>query len=402
VEKTHQVAEVIADHDYERAMEMRGGSFSEAFRTFRTLVRAVPHGPAPDQKRYRIAVLNCSGPAPGMNTAVRAAVRLGIDAGHVMLGVRNGFEGLIEGRVEELGWMSVSGWVSKGGAELGTSRKVPQGRDFYDMARQLETHGIDGLLVIGGWAGYRAAHELYARQEDFPSFNVPIVCLPASINNNLPGSELSIGADTALNTIVANVDKIKQSAVAARRCFVVEVMGRNCGYLALMSGMATGAERVYLPEEGVSLSDLQADVEHLVDGFERGKRLGLMIRNENADPLYTTDFMASLFEKEGGDLFDVRQAILGHLQQGGDPSPFDRIQATRLAARCVEFLIEEAEKGTAAGSCIGLQAGQVTFTSLAELSRLMDEELQRPKSQWWLALRPIARIMAQPGPDPLS
>jgi 6-phosphofructokinase 1 len=398
VAQTHQVAEVIADHDYDRAMEMRGGSFSEAFRILRTLVRAAPHPPAPGQRQLRLAVLNCSGPAPGMNTAVRAAVRLGIDAGHTMLAVKNGYLGLIDGDVQEMDWMSVSGWVSRGGAELGTSRKIPEGRDLYHTARYLEAYGIDGLLMIGGWAGYQAAYELFSRRDAFPAFNIPIVCLPASINNNLPGSELSIGADTALNTIMANVDKIKQSAVAARRCFVVEVMGRNCGYLALMSGLATGAERVYLPEEGVSLRDLQADVDHLVEGFEHGKRLGLMIRNENADPLYTTDFMCSLFEKEGGDLFDVREAILGHVQQGGDPSPFDRIQATRLAARCIEFLIEEADKDAPAGACIGLQAGQVTFTSLEDLPRLMDGDLQRPKAQWWLELVPVARIMAQPGP----
>jgi 6-phosphofructokinase 1 len=398
VAKTQEVAEVISNHDYERALEMRGGSFSELFHTFRTLVRAAPHPPAPGQIQLRLAVLNCSGPAPGMNTAVRAAVRLGIDQGHTMLAVRNGFQGLIDGDVEEMDWMSVSGWVSKGGAELGTSRKIPEGRDFYDAACHLEAHRIDGLLVIGGWAGYRAAYALHSRRKDYPAFNIPMVCLPASINNNLPGSELSIGADTALNTIMANVDKIKQSAVAARRCFVVEVMGRNCGYLALTSGLATGAERVYLPEEGVSLRDLQADVDHLVEGFEHGKRLGLMIRNENTDPLYTTDFMRSVFEKEGGDLFDVRQAILGHVQQGGDPSPFDRIQATRLAARCVEFLIEEANKDVPSGACIGLQAGRVAFTSLEDLPRLMDEDLQRPKTQWWLELLPIARIMAQPAP----
>jgi 6-phosphofructokinase 1 len=398
VEQTHRVAEVIADHDYETAMELRGGSFSEAFRILRTLVRAAPHPPAPGQRQLRLAVLNCSGPAPGMNTAVRAAVRLGIDGGHTMLAVRNGFQGLIDGEVQEMDWMSVSGWVSRGGAELGTSRKIPEGRDLYHAASYLEAYGIDGLLVIGGWAGYQAAYELYSRRDSYPAFNIPIVCLPASINNNLPGSELSIGADTALNTIMANVDKIKQSAVAASRCFVVEVMGRNCGYLALMSGLATGAERVYLPEEGVSLSDLQADVEHLVEGFKHGKRLGLMIRNENADPLYSTDFICSLFEKEGGDLFDVRQAILGHVQQGGDPSPFDRIQATRLAARCVEFLIEEAGRDAPSGACIGLQAGQVAFTSLEDLPRLMEGDLQRPKTQWWLELLPVARIMAQPGP----
>jgi 6-phosphofructokinase 1 len=194
------------------------------------------------------------------------------------------------------------------------------------------------------------------------------------------------------------VDKIKQSAVASRRCFIVEVMGSDCGYLALISGLSTGAERVYLPEERISLADLENDVKNLVEGFEHGKRLGLLIRNEKADVLYTTDFMCALFEKEGGALFDVRQAILGHIQQGGNPSPFDRIQATRLAAKCVDSLIDEAAKPNPAGVCIGLQGGQVAFTDLRDLPRLLEEDAFRPRDQWWLELRPIARIMAQPGP----
>jgi 6-phosphofructokinase 1 len=226
-----------------------------------------------------------------------------------------------------------------------------------------------------------------------------MVCLPVSIDNNLPGSQLSVGADTAANVIIDNVDKIKQSAVASRRCFVVEVMGGDCGYLALISGLATGAERVYLPEEGVTLSDLQVDVDDLVVAFEHDKRLGLMIRNENTDLFYTTGFMVSLFEKEGGDLFDVRQAILGHIQQGGNPTPFDRIQATRLAAKCVDLLSEECGQDAPRAVAIGLQGGRVEFTSLEDLPRLIAPGFKRPKEQWWLSLRRVARIMAQPGPE---
>ncbi len=243
------------------------------------------------------------------------------------------------------------------------------------------------------------ALRLARKREAFPAFDIPIICLPATINNNLPGSELSVGADTALNAIVEAVDKIKQSAVASRRCFVVEVMGRYCGYLALMGGLATGAERVYLHEEGVTVADLQNDVEHLIEGFRHGKRLGLMIRNEKANACYNTQFMVSLFEEEGGDLFEVRQAILGHLQQGGNPSPFDRILATRLAKRCVERLIDEAEAGTDAALAIGLNDGKIEFSELETLRRQVDSEHQRPKSQWWMDLRPIARVLAQTGPS---
>ena len=297
IHKTQAVAEAIEAKDYERAMSLRSSSFKDAFNTFKTMVRALPHPIDPAKKRFRIAVLNAGAPAPGMNTAVRAAIRLGLDMGHIMLGVHNGFEGMVEGEVEAMDWMSVSGWASRGGSMLGTTRRVPKGRDLYAIARVIEDHHIDALLMIGGWNAYESAFTLLKERPNFPSFNIPMVCLPASINNNLPGSEFSIGADTALNSIVDAVDKIKQSAVATRRCFVVEVMGHYCGYLALMGGMATGAERVYLHEEGVRLRDLQVDVEKLLKGFNSGKRLGLMIRNEQANPVYTTDFICSLFEE---------------------------------------------------------------------------------------------------------
>ncbi|MBN1991875.1 MAG: 6-phosphofructokinase [Anaerolineae bacterium] len=398
VKETHDIADVIAAQNYEKAMEMRGGSFKQAFHILSTLQRAKPHQPEPGQKQLKLAVMNAGMLAPGMNTAVRTAVRLGLDQGHTILAIRNGFQGFINGEIEAMQWMSVSNWASRGGSELGTTRKVPTASDFYAMARHIEEHQIQGLLMIGGWPGYAAIYQLYSKRNEFPAFNIPMICLPATINNNLPGCELSIGIDTALNNIVEAVDKIKQSAMAARRCFIVEVMGGYCGFLALMSGLATGAERVYLHEEGVTLNDLQTDLTHLVEGFEHGKRLGLMIRNEKANPLYSTDFMRALFEEEGGDLFDVRQAILGHLQIGGDPSPFDRIQATQLAARCIDFLVEQIKKGSAPVAAIGQQGGKVQISSLEDFPRLVDLERQRPKEQWWLDLRLIARVMAQPGP----
>ena len=315
-----------------------------------------------------------------------------------MLGIRNGFQGLIDNEIFEMDWMTVNGWASRGGCELGTNRMIPSGKDYYHIARSIEQQGIQGLLIIGGWAGYEGAFQMLKSQENFPAFNLPIVCLPATINNNLPGSELSIGADTALNNIVEAVDKIKDSAVALKRVFVVEVMGRFCGYLALMSGLATGAERVYINEEGVRLKDLQMDVESLNYGFSHGKRLGLIIRSENANLVYNTPFMCSLFEEEGHDLYDVRQSILGHLQQGGIPSPFDRIQATRLATRCIDYLIDQVEKSSSEGAFIGLLGKEITFHNLEDFERLVDIKKQRPKEQWWMDLRPIARTLAQPSP----
>ncbi|MGI9644182.1 MAG: 6-phosphofructokinase, partial [Ilumatobacteraceae bacterium] len=331
----------------------------------------------------------------GMNTAVRVAVRVGMDMGHTVLGVRRGFRGLSRGDVEEMDWMSVSSWVGRGGAELGTSRSVADPEMLALVAAQIKAHRIDGILMVGGWAGYRSAYELQVLADVYPGLSVPIVCLPASINNDLPASELSVGADTALNSIVGDVDKIKQSAVASRRTFVVEVMGRDSGYLALLSGLSTGAERVYLPEEGISLHDLEVDLDDLKDGFEHGKRLGLVIRSENADAVYTTEFIKALFEREGEGLFDVRGAILGHVQQGGDPSPFDRIQATRLAAESIEHLIVQAMEDDPTDSMVGLQHGKIVFTPLTSFPDLVDpDEKQRPRDEAWMALRPVARVMA--------
>ncbi len=398
VAHTQEINDLLTSRQYSRALEMRGSSFNDAFRTLHTLLRALPHPPQPGQRRVRLGILHAGAPAPGMNTAVRAAVRLTLDQGHLVYGIRRGFPGLAQDDLQEMDWMSVNGWAPTGGAELGTDRQEPSGPDFYAIARTIEKRGIEGLLIIGGWEAYAGAHRLFEERKNFPAFNIPLVCLPATIDNNLPGTELSIGADTALNNIVGVVDKIKQSAVAERRCFVVEVMGRRCGYLALMSGMATGAERVYLHEEGVTLRSLVDDLQMLVHGFQHGKRLGLMIRNEEANAIYNTAFMCALFEEEGGGLFDVRQSILGHLQQGGDPSPFDRIQATRLARLSVERLIDQAERHHTGAEFIGFVAGNVEFHSFEDYSRMVDGANRRPRQQWWLDLRRINDALAQPAP----
>ncbi len=331
-------------------MELRGGSFTAKFRILRTLMRALPHAPtlparaaAPgDPHRWR------AGARHEHRRARRRASRPGPRP--PCLGVHNGFEGLIDGEIKEFTWMACHGWGCVGGAELGISRKSPPGASCTPSPAPSRRMGIDGLLMIGGWDGYEAAYKLYAEREHFPAFNIPIICLPATIDNNLPGSELSIGADTALNSIVEVVDKIKQSAVATRRCFVVEVMGRYCGYLALMSGLASGAERVYLPEEGVTLRDLQADLDEMIASFQQGKRLSLMIRNENANSLYTTAFMSSLFEEESHGLFDVRADDFGAHAAGRQP----------LALRARRRITSSARVGSNRRNTANSQVGTVT------------------------------------------
>jgi len=259
-------------------------------------------------------------------------------------------------------WMSVHGWVAAGGADLGTNRKVPEGsepRGTRRADRPVPRLGAARHRRLGGIRGGVPDAHRAQRPSGLPD---PRDLSAGGDRQHLPGSDLSIGADTALNAIVDAVDRIKQSAVAWRRCFVVEVMGRYCGYLAVMSGLATGAERVYTHEEGLTMAALQEDLAHLVEGFRSGKRLGLMIRNEKANPVFSTDFLRTLFDEEGKGLFDARQAILAICSRE-EPDPFDRIQATRLAVHCVEFLVAEAGKAEPAASFIGVQGGACRHTT---------------------------------------
>jgi 6-phosphofructokinase 1 len=392
VKKTHSIYECIKKGEYEKAIRLRGGSFRESLDTFRTLRQASPKPPAKNKRQLKLAILNTSGPSPGMNVATRTAVRLGLDAGHKMLAVKNGFDGLINDHIMDMNWNSVTGWTSLGGTVLGTNRKTPTIREYYPIASTLDKHQIDGILIIGGLSGYKAAYDLMNNRDKYKAFDIPIVMVPSSINNNLPGSDFSIGADTAINNIVDAIDKIKESAVSSNRAFVVEVMGRYCGYLALMSGLATGAEKVYMHESGITLKDMIEDVNTLKEGFLSGQRLALVIRNEYANPIYTTEFISALFEEEGGSVFDVRKSILGHIQQGGNPTPFDRNIATRFTTKAINKLIENANDKISDCFFIGYDNGEMKFTELFEFPRMVDMKYSRPKEEWWLKIREIAEV----------
>lgn len=391
VERTRDIPRLIASGDYEGAMAARGSSFTEMVRVFRGIAQVAPEEV---EGGSRIAILHAGGLAPGMNAAVRAAVRFGRSRGHTMLGVRGSFQGLIDGRISELTWGDVDGWVGAGGAELGTTRVVPSVEQYYAVSRALETNGIDALLVVGGHRAYEAADQMLQERDRYPGFRIPVICLPTSIDNNLPGWELAIGADTALNEITSAADRLKQSAMASRRAFVVEVMGRYCGYLALMGAMSVGAEKVYLHEQGVRLEDLAADVSEMVTSFRAGRRFHLAIRNERASVGYTTEFMCQLFAEESAGEYDVRPMVLGHLQQGGNPTPFDRVQATRLAAYCVDWLSAQIEDGGREWGFVGGSGAHPVTLPLKSMPDLTDLEFRRPVDQWWLELEPVREAVA--------
>ena len=401
IRATRAVKDLVASGDYEGAVAARGASFGEMLRIFETMSTPPELDPdaasdqPPSAEPRRVAIIHAGGLAPGMNTAARAAVRLGLDHDFTMLGVYGGFPGLLDGDVRELSWDDVEGWVGDGGAELGTRREIPTIEQLYALGRAIESHRIDALLIIGGFNAYLSAYELVSERDRYPAFKIPIICVPASIDNNLPGSELSIGADTALNNAVGALDSIKQSAAASHRCFVAESMGRKCGYLALMSGIATGAERVYLNEDGLTLAQLAQDSARMVDSFRSGRQLYLVIRNERASKNYTLDVLAKIFSQEGHGLYDVRHAAIGHLQQGGDPSAFDRIMATKLVAHALDLLAEQLGAGTYHSSYVGLTGGRITHHRLERMNDELDLSARRPLHQWWMGLREAISLVSQ-------
>ncbi|KAM6450782.1 ATP-dependent 6-phosphofructokinase, platelet type isoform 5-T5 [Liasis olivaceus] len=314
VQMTQDVQKAMDERRFKEAVELRGRSFSNNLNTYKLLSNKKSEAELP-KSNFTVAVLNVGAPAAGMNAAVRSAVRLGISEGHKMLAVTDGFEGFSKGQIKEIKWGDVGGWTGQGGSILGTKRTLP-GKYLEKIAEQMRAHNINALLVIGGFEAYLGLLELSAVREKYDAFCIPMVMVPATVSNNVPGSDFSIGADTALNTITDTCDRIKLSASGTkRRVFIIETMGGYCGYLANMGALAAGADAAYIFEEKFDIRELQANVEHLTQKMKTSIQRGLVLRNENSSENYTTDFIYQLYSEEGKGVFDCRKNVLGHMQQ---------------------------------------------------------------------------------------
>lgn len=398
VTRTRFIAEAMKACDFEQVFSMRDPDFINSYRLLQSLKIYDPQSPGTlKQENYHktIAVMHSGAPCAGMNAAVWAVVYYCLFQGHRVFGIGNGFSGVAEEDVRELKWADVEGWVWRGGADLGTNRSQPDNPNH--ITHLIQKFAIDGLIVIGGFEAFTAL--LTLKQSNL--ITIPMLCVPATISNNVPGTDYTIGSDTALNVIVTSCDAIKQSASSSRkRVFVVECQGGNCGYLATIAGLGCGATYSYIPEEGLCLKDLQRDIAHFKRRFQDDKKQGrIVLRNEAVSKTYSTELLSRIFEEESGGEFDSRWTILGHLQQGTLPSPMDRIRAIRLAVLCVKR-IEEGE--ITAGGCemIGISGPSVTFTPITDLVAKADLENRTCKDPWWLELRPIVRMLAKYGPSP--
>ncbi|KAG4096843.1 phosphofructokinase-domain-containing protein [Neocallimastix lanati (nom. inval.)] len=444
VKLTTSISEAIANKEFEKVLNLRDQDFRASYSAYmESTLFSSDAKKLDEENRLRIGIIHVGSPAGGMNAATRAAVRLCLNRGHTPVGIFNSFSGLVNGEVRPLTWQEVSGWTTIGGSKLGINRSQPtpvlNSKKLYKkynidpselidiglIAYHLQSQNIQGLLIIGGYEAYCSLYTLYEAKTIYPSLCIPIVQIAATVSNNIPGTDYSIGSDTALNTIVQSCDNIKLSASASqKRVFIVEVQGGNCGYLSTMGGLACGVTCTYGPENGISLNKLKNDIRHLTRRYKEAELKGtknegrIIIRNEFTNSsTYSTKVISAILNEEGNGLFDSRTAILGHLQQGGIPSPLDRIRAVRQAVECINWLEKKTKENKKISSykkyhkvtkknelqekvdkeayVIGIRGDKLVFTSVNELIKETNIDLRKTSHNWWMKYYPLIKILSK-------
>jgi len=406
IAKTKEVAANIERKDFAAAMRGRDAEFEEFLQAFNiTTATDKTDMLLPKEQRMRVGIIHVGAPAGGMNAATRAAVAYCLTKGHTPVALCNGFPGLCRhhedlplGSVRELNWLEAENWASRGGSEIGTNRGLPS-EDFKMTAHCFEKYKIDALFMVGGFEAFTAISELRKARAEYDAFKIPMVILPATVSNNVPGTEYSIGSDTCLNALIDYCDAIKQSASASRRrVFVVETQGGASGYIATIAGLSIGAVAVYTPEEGIHLNMLAEDIKFLRDQFSKDKghtRSGkIILRNEKASKTYTTEIVANIIKEESGGKFDSRFAVPGHVQQGGTPSPMDRVRAVRFGVKSLQYLEnfigkskQEINDDPMSAAVIGIRGARVKFSAMEKIEREeTDWKDRRPKEEFWMGL----------------
>lgn len=296
----------------------------------------------------KIGVLTSGGDSPGMNAAIRAVVRKALYHNLDVYGISHGYQGLINGSVQQLHLGSVGDIIQRGGTILGTARsaefRTEEGQ--HKAIHILQSLGMEGLVVIGGDGSFRGAEKLSEQ-------GIACIGVPGTIDNDIPCTDFTIGFDTALNTVIQAIDKIRDTATSHERTFIVEVMGRHAGDIALWSGLADGAETILIPEAEYSIDDI---IERLERGYERGKKHTIIVLAEGVGS--GVEISQKLKDRTG---LECRVTVLGHIQRGGSPTAFDRVLASRLGAYAVECLLQGQK-----GKMVGMQNNKPVSVSITK------------------------------------
>lgn len=299
----------------------------------------------------KIAVLTSGGDAPGMNAAIRAVVRTGISRGLEVHGIISGWSGTLQTQMIKLELGSVANILQRGGTILKSGRCAeflkPEARAL--AAQNLRTAGVDGLIVIGGDGSFQGAHALWNEQK------IPVIGVPGTIDNDIYGTDYTIGFDTAVNTALESLDRIRDTAASHDRLFIVEVMGRDSGFIAVSVGLASGAEEVFIPERPVTVDQA---IQQIQKGLQRGKKSSILIAAEGQKPGRAYDLAEAIRKKAG---YEAKVCILGHVQRGGTPSAQDRVLAARMGFEAVQLLT-----GGRTDVFTGLQNGNIVEVGLLE------------------------------------
>jgi len=302
-----------------------------------------------ENKISKIGVFTSGGDAPGMNAAIRAVVRASIYYKKEVYGIMQGYEGMISGDIVKLGARSVGNIIQRGGTILKTARslefRTPEGRE--KAFRNLQKNGIDSLVAIGGDGTFTGLHKFYEE------YKVPSVCIPGTIDNDLAGTDYTIGFDTATNTAVEAIDKIRDTAISHNRLFFIEVMGRNSGYIAINCGIAGGAVATIIPEESLSMDELFSKLD---EGGKTNKKSSLIVVAEGSKIGGAIELAKKFSERN--NYFDIKVTILGHLQRGGTPTYFDRVLASKMGIAAVEGLLNGKND-----VMVGVQNGAIVYNS---------------------------------------
>ncbi|MCG8501551.1 MAG: 6-phosphofructokinase [Firmicutes bacterium] len=313
------------------------------------------------QEIKTIGVLTSGGDAPGMNAAIRAVVRTGIYYGLKVMGIRKGYNGLISGDIVEMNLRSVSDMLHRGGTILHTARSAEFKTEagMKKAVTMSKVFGIDGIVVIGGDGSFRGARDL-------SELGIPTVALPGTIDNDIACSEYTIGFDTALNTVKDAIDKIRDTATSHQRCSVIEVMGKNAGYIAVNVGIANGAEAIIIPEKEFNFNN---DVlKPIIEGKHRGKKHDIVILAEGVGGAVE---LAQRIQDETG--IESRATILGHIQRGGSPTVMDRVIASQMGAKAVQLL-----KDNIGNRVIAMKDNKIVnydIVEALEMTKTVDEEI---------------------------
>ncbi|KAH8732254.1 phosphofructokinase-domain-containing protein, partial [Phaeosphaeriaceae sp. PMI808] len=404
VAQTKEVAVAIENKDFHRAMQLRDTEFEEQYRSYQITTAADQlELLLPEEKRLRVGIIHVGAPAGGMNAATRAAVAYCIARGHTPVALHNGFPGIIRhhsdkpiGAVRYIKWIDAETWASKGGSEIGTNRGLPS-EDLETVAFVFRTYNIQSLIVVGGFEAFTAVSELR-------NFKVVI---PATISNNVPGTEYSIGSDTCLNALIQYCDACRQSASASRRrVFVIETQGGESGYVATVAGLSIGALAVYTPEQGIDIKMLDRDIDHLREVFQKdngSSRSGKVILvNEKASKTYSVQIIAQMIAEAGKGKFESRHGVPGHFQQGTTPSPMDRVRAVRFATKAMQHIEafagmdpDEINDDPLSVSVIGIKGSKLLFSPMEQVEKKETEwHRRRPKHEFWMALKETVNTLS--------